>query len=146
VTRTIAGGYGFLPCLRWRLAETCLYWCRNVRTRLHSCPSTEWDCLVWTVPASSTGRAEHPPEWLVFLLVMRIGKISNPWVLYYLQVEHKRDEPGVVVHAFNSSTREAEAGRFLSSRPAWSNKVSSRTANPGTEPLKWANPLEISIL
>jgi hypothetical protein len=26
----------------------------------------------------------------------------------------------VVVHAFNSSTQEAEAGRFLSSRPAWS--------------------------
>jgi hypothetical protein len=25
----------------------------------------------------------------------------------------------VVVHAFNPSTREAEAGRFLSSRPAW---------------------------
>jgi hypothetical protein len=27
-----------------------------------------------------------------------------------------------VVHAFNSSTREAEAGGFLSSRPAWSTK------------------------
>jgi major histocompatibility complex class I len=26
----------------------------------------------------------------------------------------------VVVHAFNSSTWEAEAGGFLSSRPAWS--------------------------
>jgi hypothetical protein len=26
----------------------------------------------------------------------------------------------LVVHAFNSSTREIEAGRFLSSRPAWS--------------------------
>jgi hypothetical protein len=26
----------------------------------------------------------------------------------------------VVMHAFNPSTREAEAGRFLSSRPAWS--------------------------
>jgi hypothetical protein len=33
----------------------------------------------------------------------------------------------VVVHAFNPSTWEAEAGRFLSSRPAWY-KVSSRTA------------------
>jgi hypothetical protein len=26
----------------------------------------------------------------------------------------------VVAHAFNPSTREAEAGEFLSSRPAWS--------------------------
>jgi hypothetical protein len=31
-------------------------------------------------------------------------------------------EPGVVVHAFNTSTLEAEAGGFLSSRPAWSTK------------------------
>jgi hypothetical protein len=28
----------------------------------------------------------------------------------------------VVTHAFNLSTWEAEAGRFLSSRPAWSTK------------------------
>jgi hypothetical protein len=31
-------------------------------------------------------------------------------------------EPGVVVHAFNPSTWEAEAGGSLSSRPAWSTK------------------------
>jgi hypothetical protein len=29
---------------------------------------------------------------------------------------------GMVVHALNLSTQEAEAGRFLSSRPAWSTK------------------------
>jgi hypothetical protein len=28
--------------------------------------------------------------------------------------------PGVVAHAFNPSTWEAEAGGFLSSRPVWS--------------------------
>jgi hypothetical protein len=31
-------------------------------------------------------------------------------------------QPGMVVLAFNPSTREAEAGEFLSSRPAWSTK------------------------
>jgi hypothetical protein len=30
--------------------------------------------------------------------------------------------PGMVAHTFNPSTREAEAGGFLSSRPAWSTK------------------------
>jgi hypothetical protein len=30
--------------------------------------------------------------------------------------------PGVVAHTFNPSTREGEAGGFLSSRPAWSTK------------------------
>ena len=31
-----------------------------------------------------------------------------------------RDQPGMVAHAFNPSNREAEAGGFLSLRPAWS--------------------------
>ena len=29
----------------------------------------------------------------------------------------------MVTHVFNPSTQEAEAGRFLSSRPAWSTKL-----------------------
>jgi hypothetical protein len=36
--------------------------------------------------------------------------------------EKEEEEPGVVAHAFNPSTREAEAGGFLSSRLAWSTK------------------------
>jgi hypothetical protein len=38
------------------------------------------------------------------------------------QKTKKKLEPGVVAHAFNPSTWEAEAGGFLSSRPAWSTK------------------------
>jgi hypothetical protein len=34
----------------------------------------------------------------------------------------------VVVHAFNTSTWESEAGRFLSLRPAWYTELSTRTA------------------
>jgi hypothetical protein len=47
----------------------------------------------------------------------------------------------VVAHAFNPSTWEAEVGGFLSSRPAWVYRVSSRTAraiqrNPVSEKQK----------
>jgi hypothetical protein len=39
-----------------------------------------------------------------------------------VKLGNKNPEPGVVAHAFNPSTGEAEAGGFLSSRPAWSTK------------------------
>jgi hypothetical protein len=38
----------------------------------------------------------------------------------FLIIRTDYSEPGVVVHAFNPSTWEAEAGGFLSLRPAWS--------------------------
>jgi hypothetical protein len=37
----------------------------------------------------------------------------------YLKTKNKK-KPGMVAHAFNPSTREAEAGGFLSSRSTWS--------------------------
>jgi hypothetical protein len=37
-------------------------------------------------------------------------------------LKNKQTGQAVVAHVFNPSTREAEAGGFLSSRPAWSTK------------------------
>jgi hypothetical protein len=39
---------------------------------------------------------------------------------YYPAIKKNEISWAVVAHTFNSSTWEAEAGRFLSSRPAWS--------------------------
>jgi hypothetical protein len=44
------------------------------------------------------------------------GLISN----IYKELNKLDSKPGVVAHAFNPSTQDAEAGVFLSSRPAWS--------------------------
>jgi hypothetical protein len=41
-----------------------------------------------------------------------------PEFLGHIKKEVKK--PGVVAHTFNPRTQEAEAGGFLSSRPAWS--------------------------
>jgi hypothetical protein len=40
---------------------------------------------------------------------------------------------GVVAHAFNPSTQDAEAGGFLSSRPAWSTKREFQDSQGYTE-------------
>jgi hypothetical protein len=78
-----------------------------------------------------------PRQSLVFLLHKPLVTGSSLWLI--LKVGLKTSEavqvgecsihylklvsrPGVVVHTFNPSTREAEAGGFLSSRLAWSIK------------------------
>jgi hypothetical protein len=44
---------------------------------------------------------------------------------------------GMVVHAFNLNTGEAEAGRFLSLRPAWSTKWVPGQPGLYRETLSW---------
>jgi hypothetical protein len=47
-----------------------------------------------------------------FILVQKVQSLRKYIIL---KVSH---EPGMVAHAFNPSSREAEAGEFLSSRPS----------------------------
>jgi hypothetical protein len=54
---------------------------------------------------------------------LNCGAISPAWQISNLLKELKKyiyKGPGVVAQAFNPNTWEAEAGGFLSSRPAWS--------------------------
>jgi hypothetical protein len=56
------------------------------------------------------------------------GSLLDIWIpvpeIWIQLIQHRvlkrPSSPGVVAHAFNPSTREAEAGGFLSLRPAWS--------------------------
>jgi hypothetical protein len=49
-------------------------------------------------------------------------KVGYDQTTFYTWIKIAFFKPGVVARAFNPSTREAEAGGFLSSRPAWSTK------------------------
>jgi hypothetical protein len=49
----------------------------------------------------------------------------------------KKTKLGVVAHSFNPSNWEAEAGRFLSSRPAWSTKWVPGQPGLYRETLSW---------
>jgi hypothetical protein len=71
-------------------------------------------CITWV---SKTELAKHflkaSGKWVTVFCLLTFGNGPEVDIL-------KIGDPGVVAHAFNPSTREAEAGGFLSSRPAWS--------------------------
>jgi hypothetical protein len=49
----------------------------------------------------------------------------------------------MVAHAFNPSTREAEAGEFLSSRPVWSTEWAPGQPELYRETLSWKTQKKI---
>jgi hypothetical protein len=57
----------------------------------------------------------------MLIMVKRIKNMASICWLHGI-FQKTLQGPGVVVHAFNPSTQEAEAGGFLSSRPPWSTK------------------------
>jgi hypothetical protein len=66
----------------------------------------------------------HPARSIQVLAAAVSSRQSLILSIYFLErkKEKKEKSQAVVAHAFNPnpSTWEAEAGRFLSSRPAWS--------------------------
>jgi hypothetical protein len=64
---------------------------------------------------------QRHPEKVVFPIHLKIRKLRLREVRDH-NSKKINAEPGVVAHPFNPSTREAEAGGFLNSRPAWSTK------------------------
>jgi hypothetical protein len=67
--------------------------------------------------------AVSPSDSLVYC---SIASIAATWEKVIDDDDDKKTttkkKPGMMAHAFNPSTWEAEAGGFLSSRPAWSTK------------------------
>jgi hypothetical protein len=62
------------------------------------------------------------PSLLIIICCDFIEQKRTKEIRVIFQSLFATSKPGVVAHAFNPSTREAEAGGFLSSRPAWSTK------------------------
>jgi hypothetical protein len=88
---------------------------------LHTCISVQHMSSVSTKP-----RGQH---WI-------------PWdscKMSYGCLEKPKKSWAVVAHAFNPSTWEAEAGRFLSSRPAWSTEWVLGQPELYRETLSWKN-------
>jgi hypothetical protein len=62
----------------------------------------------------------------MFLMLSVLCAVPVSLLLKYIKLLKKEEEEhfklGMVTHAINPSTQEAEAGGILSSRPAWSTK------------------------
>jgi major histocompatibility complex class I len=78
---------------------------------------------------------------LLFILQGHLKRILKESQTFYIKLLYKSNfiSWAVMVHAFNPSTWEAEAGGFLSSRPAWSTKSVSGQSGLYRETLSQKN-------
>ena len=74
----------------------------------------------------NTARAPPVTQFNLLASVFFLAQWFSVWNFWHcleiVLLLKLRKEPGVVAHAFNPSAQEAEAGGFLSFRPAWSTK------------------------
>jgi hypothetical protein len=100
---------------------------KRCRSEIMSCQSKDW--LTSVSPAQVF--ASTCLDYLFVHQFMVSANQQQTWYFFYFFLRKqccitlpnhliKACSWAVVAHAFNPSTREAEAGRFLSSRPAWS--------------------------
>ena len=79
-------------------------------------------CYVVSVSKQKQQQKQNPKKLLKAFT--ELGKVAHVCIIVFWSQRQEDQEfkgqPGVVAHAFNPSTREAEAGGFLSSRSAWS--------------------------
>jgi hypothetical protein len=71
---------------------------------------------------SITSSDLHRYQESMWHAVIHAGKNVHAHKIIRFSLKKRKEQAGVVAYTFNPSTREAEAGRFLSSRPAWSTK------------------------
>ena len=79
---------------------------------------------LWVLVWLSFNSWQSAKSWIVRIscCFLREGTVcleDSTRANWQLDVKSRR-KPGLVAHSFNPSTREAEAGGFPSSRPAWS--------------------------
>jgi hypothetical protein len=90
------------------------------------CPYRQSALSAWPYSkARSKPQKTGTENRICFSLILNKWERNGSWITHFVPSRHfiecpKCKKPGVVAHAFNPSTREAEAGGFLSSRPAWS--------------------------
>ena len=80
-------------------------------------------CMCSGLPSTWMVRSRQLDEATCGLSLLLDPALASEYIYYWAaSAQNICRKPRMVTHAFNPSTRESEAGRFLTSRPAWSTR------------------------